>query len=211
MNDNDIEDIERLAEMRELRFEKFGGPKPDCALIARSANTGIWQTDKTAVLDCPWHSPGSSAINRGFPVEKLEAVLETGLDVPPQEPFYAESGGTSKAWKYPVGRSTPALLVLNRNLAERSYATKPSDADKTWTPDRTIYPNEYPDGTTQVHTRFTKSLTGSAQDEQLYGFWIPGNARDALLAVVIGGPYSTVVQRLKTLHLSPSHSVTFVR
>ncbi len=210
MNDNDIE---RLAQIQQLRFDKCGGPKPDCILIARSANTGIWQTDKTASHDSPWLSPGRSGINRGFPVEKLEDVLETGLDVPPQSPFYAESGGASKAWKYPIGRSTPALLVFERNLTERSYAGNPSDADRPWTPDKTMYANEYTDGTTQVvHTRFPKSrLPGCALDEQMYGFWIPGNARDALLAVVIGGPRSTVVQKLNELQLSPSHSLTFVQ
>lgn len=191
--------------------ESLGGRYPDSAFMAQSAGVGIWQTEKTAWDDCPWWVPPfldlSDVVYRGFAPTKLQAVLETGLDVPAQSAFFASSY-PDKAWKYPrPERDLVTMLALDRSHTERSFATKPACADDTWTADTTIYPNEYSDGTTQIHTRFEVGHgTRCFLDEEMYGFWVPGEARTALLGVVIGGPQSRIVEMLNELQLSDLYS-----
>ena len=179
-----------------LRLAQKRGDTIDSTLLARSDGVAIWQTEKSGGQDLPrWRPPFTApfpALFRGFPIENLHDVLESGLDVPPQSAFFA-TAYPDKAWEYPVGRDLAAMLVLDFNQAERSWTTKPPDAGDTWQPDKTGYPNQYVHGDKLIHTRFGAArLPYSFSHESSYGFWAPGDARAALVAVVLGGPQDTM-------------------
>lgn len=173
----------------------------DCAVIARSATASIWHTEVTAFNDLPWFRPafgGSRAegLYRGFEREALGTVLQTGLDVPAQSAFFA-SELPSKAWQYPTGRTLPAMMVLDGRKAARSFICRPADAGDDWRADTQLYPQRYLDGSREIYTRFEVGHgTRSFRDEDMYGFWVPGDARDALIAVVLGGPRDCVLEGL---------------
>jgi hypothetical protein len=206
------------AELRWYKEAERRGERPrDSTLIARSGDVGIWHTTTAAWNDCPWWLPpfgfDVDGLYRGFAYTKLQTVLETGLDVPPQSAFFA-TGYADKAWEYPhLIRDVVTMLVLDRSQAKRSFAVKPEGADDTWTADKTIYPNEYTYGETHVHTRFEVGVgwgTRCFTDESMYGFWVPGDARAALLGVVVGGPQSAVLELLQEVQLSGPYRLEVV-
>ncbi|WP_301123007.1 hypothetical protein [Mycolicibacterium fortuitum] len=152
----------------------------------------------------------SRVLYRGFEDTHLPAVLGTGLDVPPQAAFCA-SDYADKAWEYPVRRRTPMMLILDPAVTQSSFIRQPAGADATWTPDKAVYPNEYADGEAVIHTRFTSGhFPASFEDERMYGHWVPGDARPALLAVVIGGSKPDVIERLRQVKLDDPYAVEFV-
>lgn len=188
-------DLLMAADMREALGLPSGR---DTVLIARSSGIGIWHTEKTAGRDVPsWLPPFGQrgAIYRGFRATRLRAVLETGLDAPAQSAFYA-TDERDKAWQYPVGRRIPTMLVLDGELVEASYEPEPTHP--TGAPGDVNSPNIYTEGEIRVRTRFDLSRR-VPNDESRYGHWVPGDARAALLGVVIGGPQSTVVPMLQEL------------
>jgi hypothetical protein len=186
-----------------LRLAQRRGDTIDSTLLARSDGTPIWQTEKTDSQDLPrWRPPFTApfpALYRGFPIENLHDVLERGLDVPAHSAFFA-TVYPDKAWAYPAGRDLAAMLVLDFDQAEDSWTTKPASADDSWQPDKTKYPNEYVHGDKLIHTRFGGARWPfSFSHESSYGFWIPGDARSALVAVVLGGPQDTMRVLLESL------------
>lgn len=192
-----------LSWAEEAEFRGWG-PR-DSVLVARLAGVAVWQTAKAAPYDdllwCPPFGAGvKNAIYRGFAITQLPAVLETGLDVPSQSAFFATES-RSYAWEYPRRRDIAAMLVLDRSQTERSFVVP--DSTSTGQPlmvDKATYPNEYLYEGRHVHTRFDHTDgrgTRTFSDEDRFGFWIPGDARDALLAVVLGGPHSTVLRVLE--------------
>ncbi len=180
------------------------GPERDCTLIARSGGVAIWHTDKSEARAVPWWLPpfgweAPVGLYRGFGADALGDVLEHGLDVPPRCAFFA-TGHADKAWEYPATRSIAAMLVLDSTKAKPSYVCKPSGADDAWRPDKSLYPNAYIDNGRIVHTRFEADRgTRCFQDEHMYGHWIPGDARDALIAIVLGGHRAAIRTRLEGL------------
>jgi len=184
-------------------WERRGLPdRRDTKLLAQSADVGIWYTESSSKRDVPtWLPPfgDGRALYRGFDVRKLQAVLETGLDVPVGAAFFA-SGDRDKAWEYPLMREIAAMLVLDQTRCERSYVLERSGATSARGADLNPYPVEYKDGDWTVRTRFERGYgTRTFLDEQMYGHWIPGDARAALLGVVIGGPHSAVRELLSAL------------
>lgn len=190
----------------DLVFAERGlGPAPDATLMARSDGVAIWHTEKVAAPDVPWWLPPFTSetellcLYRGFAIDNLRNVLEHGLDVPPQCAFFA-TPSSEKAWEYPHSRELAAMLVLDSDHALPSYARKPDGADDSWRPDNTLYPNTYTDGGRVIHTRFGDGRgTRTFMDELMYGRWVPGDARDALIAVVLGGPRLAVRERLEDM------------
>ncbi len=179
------------------------GPAPDSALVARSGGVAIWHTEKFAPRDVPlWLPPFSwdvsMALYRGFSIDKLNNVLEHGLDVPPRCAFFA-TGHDDKAWEYPCNRTIAAMLVLDSSQTLPSYARTPAGADDSWQPDKSLYPNTYADDGQLIHTRFEDGRCQHFLNERMYGHWVPGDARDALIAIVLGGPRAVVNDRLKGL------------
>nr|QGW61257.1 hypothetical protein ICEMyc226_00225 [Mycolicibacterium sp.] len=186
----------------------------DSTLIARSDGVAIWQTEKTSSRDLPrWRPPFGmtpSGLFRGFPIERLHDVLEHGLDVAPQSAFFA-TRYPDKAWEYPVGRNLAAMLILDSAQSAPSWVTKPAAADDSWQPDKASYPNEYVDSGRLVHTRFARDR-GSRHFtyESMYGFWVPGDARAALLGILLGGPQDTMRVLLESLQGSGSYGLELV-
>lgn len=183
--------------------ERRGLPdRRDTKLVAQSADVGIWYTESSAKSDVPkWLPPfgDGRGLYRGFDVRKLQAVLETGLDVPAGAAFFA-SGYRDKAWEYPLMREIAAMLVLDQTRCEKSYVLERSGAPTDAGADPNLYPEEYGEGGWTVRTRFDRPHgTRTFLDEQMYGHWIPGDARTALLGVVIGGPYAAVRELLSAL------------
>lgn len=164
----------------------------DAVLLTRTATTEIWHTEKTAPGDCPSWPPGPDDVElvfRGVEVDLLRTVLETGLDLPAQSPFFATEWRKT-AWRYPSSRNIAALLMFDGRLVQRSFVT---DAAEDTAED---YPYRYVDGGITVHTRLPLTRCGSLTAERLYGYWIPGDARAALCGVILGGAYCDVVEAL---------------
>ncbi|MCX2715272.1 hypothetical protein [Mycolicibacterium sp. J2] len=184
-------------------WERRGLPdRRDTKLVAQSADIGIWYTESSAKRDVPkWLPPfgDGRGLYRGFDVRKLQAVLETGLDVPAGAAFFA-SGYRDKAWEYPLMREIAAMLVLDHTRCEKSYVLERSGATSAAGADLNLYPEAYGESGWTVRTRFERRHgTRTFLDEQMYGHWIPGDARAALLGVVVGGPYSMVRELLSEL------------
>lgn len=185
-------------------WERHGLPgRRDTKLLAQSADVGIWYTQSSSKCDVPtWLPPfgDGRAVYRGFDVRKLQAVLETGLDVPAGAAFFATCW-PDKAWEYPLMREIAAMLVLDQTRCEKSYVLERSDETSAARADVNLYPEEYgAGGGWTVRTRFEREHgTRTFLNEQMYGHWIPGDARAALLGVVIGGPYSAVRELLSEL------------
>ncbi|SLH41557.1 hypothetical protein [Mycobacteroides abscessus] len=198
----------RTEDLHTLRQERaYRGLMTDAVMIARCGHTQIWQTEKTGSNDCPWDLPPADlgqGLYRGFVRDRLQFVLQTGLDVVAQTAFYAHSA--TKAWGYPSGRQHPAMMVFDQRYLAHSWIKEPSDPDPGWDFDKALYPHDYinPSGR-RVHTRFARDerSPGCFGDEEMYGFWIPGNALEALIAVVLGGPREDVVALLQGLDLDP--------
>ncbi|WP_255785917.1 hypothetical protein [Mycobacteroides abscessus] len=205
-------DHDEIAGRTERYRRGLGGTAPDCALIARSGHTSIWHTEKTASGEHPRDLPPlrASVVYRGFHYSNLLSVLQSGLDVPAQAAFWA-SDYPDKAWQYPVRRTRPMLLVLDSAATEISYAQRPAGAGESWEPDKTRYPHSYQHRGGIVHTRFGPGcLPASFEDEHMYGRWVPGDARQALLAVVMGGPKSDVLQLLREVQLLDPQAVQII-
>lgn len=181
--------------------ERRGGWPRDSVLIARCLDVAIWQTEKYAPDDEPlWCPPFDHVVGnvlyRGFSIAQLPAVLDTGLDVAPQSPFFATTS-SRYGWRYPSTRDIAAMMVIEGSRAQRSFVYANSSA-----PDKATYPHEYEyvvDGI-RVHSRFDH-MDGRGphafSDESFYGYWIPGDAHAALVAVVLGGPHAHVLRILE--------------
>jgi hypothetical protein len=139
---------------------------PACAVIARSATASVWHTESTAVNDLPWWRPA-------FGGSRAEGLYR-GFD--------REALGT--------------VLQTGLDVPAQSSFFASDFPDKAWE-----YPTgrtqRYLDGSREIHTRFEVGHgTRRFRDENMYGFWVPGDARDALIAVVLGGPRESVLQGL---------------
>lgn len=127
---------------------------------------------------------------RGVPIQRLDALLDNGVDVDPTDTviFCAEE---DKAFEYARsgwGEDGPGLLyALHGGYLERSFCTLPADASPEEIAEvRKTYPHEYPD---QHGGQYFSRLAdqNNTAYEIAYGYWIPGAARDALLAVFVRG------------------------
>lgn len=178
-------------------LQRRGIDRPvDSVLVARSADIGIWHTEEHRSCAPPsWAPPFGffsgerfPVLYRGFDVTRLASVLASGLDYP-GEPFFA-TPYIDKAWEYPLSRSVGAILVLDGRLAERSFIRVPADIDRGEGICDADFKTEYAFGNERILSRFDRDSgrgTCTFMDEQMYGRWIPGAARSALLGVVLGG------------------------
>lgn len=153
------------------------------------------------LLWCPPFDDGvvKHVLYRGFPVAQLPGVLESGLDVPPQSPFFA-TNSRAYAWEYAHCGDIAAMLVLDGSQTEPSCVyTSLTEPDQQPVIDKSTYPSEYVYDGKRVHTRFDLDHRGThiLSYERDYGVWIPGDARAALIAVVLGGPHARVLRTLE--------------
>jgi hypothetical protein len=138
---------------------------------------------------------------RGKPIECLRSVIPNGVDVDPTDRTIF-CGDYDKAFEYTRPSSDfdgPGLIyALHGGYLERSHRVLPADASPEQIAEvRKTYPYEYPfpyDGL------YFSRLVGQENTayEFTFGYWVPGNARDALLAVFLIGRMDEVMEALRT-------------
>jgi hypothetical protein len=145
---------------------------------------------------------------RGVPPDRFLTVLATGVDVTPTDPpIYCAD--LEKAWEYGAtsGSQGPRLIMaLDSSKLERTFQTLPSGA----MPDeiaavRATYPHhhpEHPDG-----LWFSRIDRFFPAYEIPYGYWIPGDARDALMAVFLVGDDDSWRQAVAVLRAGLSQAL----
>jgi hypothetical protein len=118
---------------------------------------------------------------RGVPIDRLAAVLTTGVDVQPTDaPIWCDD--IEKANEYGrslFGDQTRVVFALRGRLLEKTFRTLPLEA----TPSeiaavRQVYPHLYEEPNC-LHFSRIKDQRNLAYEASAY--WIPGNAKDALL------------------------------
>ena len=130
------------------------------------------------------------------------AVLTTGVDVQPTDaPIYGSD--FDRAWEYgetSLGVGLRLVFALDSRMLKRTFRTLPLDARASEIAEvRETYPHH--------HLEHPDCLWFSLIDSYMpgceipYGYWIPGNAKDALLAVfLLGGElWREVIDALRRL------------
>lgn len=135
---------------------------------------------------------------RGKPIECLRSVILNGVDVDPTDgPIFCD-GDPDKAAEYArpeSGEDGPGLIyALHGGYLERSFRELPADASPEEIAEvQQTYPHEYPDPYGGLY--FSRLAgQGNTAYESAYGYWIPGNAREALLAIFLRGRMDDVVR-----------------
>lgn len=133
---------------------------------------------------------------RGVPLARLADVLRTGIDVTPTDAPIFCTDGVDKAFEYarPVGGGTgPGLILALRGThLERTFRDLDADASPAEIAEtRETYP--HPAGNPGGRIRFSRLADQSTPGyEEAYGYWIPGNACEALVGVCVLGQGSEV-------------------
>jgi hypothetical protein len=125
---------------------------------------------------------------RGVPINRFLTVVTTGVDVQPADaPIYCSD--FDKAWEY--GGSSHCfgprmMFALDHNRLERTFRTLPLDATASELAEtRETYPHQHEDHSDALW--FSRIDFYKPAYEIPYGYWIPGNAKDALMAVFLHG------------------------
>jgi hypothetical protein len=139
---------------------------------------------------------------RGVPIDCLRSVFFNGVDVAPTDrPIFC--GDEQKAFEYArptSGVDGPGpMYALHSGYLERSFRTLPADASPEEIAQVQItYPYRYEDPYGGPHfSRLTAQY--NTVYEAAYGYWIPGNARDALLAIFLRGQVDEVMEAWRDL------------
>lgn len=151
----------------------------------------------TAVLIESAPAEGAHSLEfRGVPLARLAGVLRTGIDVAPTDAPIFCTDGVDKAFEYArpgVGETGPGLVLALRgpHLA-RTYRDLDADASPAVIAEiRETYP--HPAGNPGGRIRFSRLADQTTPGyEEAYGYWIPGNAREALVAVCVLGQSAEV-------------------
>lgn len=128
---------------------------------------------------------------RGVPLARLGEVLRTGIDVAPTDAPIFGTDGVDKAFEYarPVGGGTgPGLILALRGPhLERTFRDLDADASPAEIAEtRETYP--HPAGNPGGRIRLSRLADQTTPGyEEAYGYWIPGNAREALIGVCVLG------------------------
>ncbi|MCA2265182.1 hypothetical protein A5626_01705 [Mycobacterium marseillense] len=125
---------------------------------------------------------------RGVHIDRFLTVMTTGVDVEPTNaPIYCSD--FEKAWEYggPSHCHGPRMMfALHQGQLEKTFRVLPMDATVSEIAEvRRTYPHqhhEHPDALWFSRIDFYKPAY-----EAPYGYWIPGNAKDALMAVFLHG------------------------
>lgn len=138
---------------------------------------------------------------RGAPLDRLSAVVASSVDVDPTDTtiFCADE---DKAYEYArpeSGCDGPGLMyALHGGYLRRSFCTLSADASPEEIAEvRKIYPHKYCDPHCLYFSRLADQINTAY--ESAYGYWVPDNARDALLAIFLRGRKDEVVEALSAL------------
>ncbi len=138
---------------------------------------------------------------RGVPIDCLRSVFFNGVDVDPtDDPIFCDDA--EKAFEYARPKSGvdgPGLMyALHGSYLKPSWRTLPADASPEQIAEVQItYPHRYenPLGDDLYFSRLAHQKNTAY--EAAYGYWIPGNARDALLAIFLRGHTDEVIEALR--------------
>jgi hypothetical protein len=139
---------------------------------------------------------------RGVPIDRLRSVFFNGVDVDPTDgPIFC--GDEEKAFEYArpkSGVNGPGLMyALHRGYLERTFQLLPADASPEKIAEvRKTYPHEYDDPHGGLYFSRLADQNNTAY-EYAYGYWIPGSARDALLAIFLRGRMDEVMEALRAV------------
>ncbi|KXO95856.1 hypothetical protein AXK56_16735 [Tsukamurella pulmonis] len=166
------------------RLEEHGfRTSRDAHRVAVYGGVEIWHTELVSARECPYWPPGRDGarlVYRGFDFDKLAVALSAGLDYRGSGAFFG-STFEDKAWEYPPSREVAAVLIFDGHRLEPSWAIAGPGVDPTG------YACTYVDEGREIHTRFPRGRgTRTFADEASYGYFAPGNPREALLGVLIG-------------------------
>lgn len=123
---------------------------------------------------------------RGVTIERLTSILLIGVDVEPADaPFYASD--IDKAWEYPSMYEPRAVFAIRKSMMKPSWSMLSADA----TPEQIAevqreYPHQHENGNTLWFSRIAEQGRPLGY-EAAYGYWIPGSAQEALVAVFLFG------------------------
>lgn len=139
---------------------------------------------------------------RGVPIDRLRAVVDNGVDVYPTDTtiFCADEDEAYEYARPQSGCDGPGLMyALHGGYLERSFRTLPADASPAEIAEvRKTYPHEYDHPNGGFYFSRLADQNNIAY-EHAYGYWIPGNARDALLAIFVRGRIEEVAKALSAL------------
>jgi hypothetical protein len=126
---------------------------------------------------------------RSVPIDRLPRVLATGVDVdPPDGTIFCDD--EEKAFEYgksSFGDQARIMYALHGGYLERSFRTLPADASEEAIADvRKTYPYQYDDPMGGLYFSRLAEQANIAY-ESAYGYWVPSNAKNALLAVFVIG------------------------
>lgn len=200
----------------------YGSPVTSTARLLAQHPVHVWQIDTenefklsanpalsaleewaTAVMIDSAPAEGAHWVTfRGVPLARLADVLRTGIDVTPTDAPIFCTDGVDKAFEYArpaVGETGPGLILALRGPhLERTFRDLDADASPAEIATaRETYP--HPAGNPGGRIRFSRLADQTTPGyEEAYGYWIPGNAREALIAVSVLGQGSEVDETVAT-------------
>jgi hypothetical protein len=124
---------------------------------------------------------------RGVSLERLNCVLQYGIDVQPTDAVIFADNDLSKAWEY--GGFPKLILAMDRSRLERTWREVPVTTPPSQLQDlQRTFPTSWAsaDGKTLYFSRLTLSdpQLGTSY-EWTHALWIPGNPVEALRALMI--------------------------
>jgi hypothetical protein len=139
---------------------------------------------------------------RGKPIDRLGCVMANGVDVDPTDTpiFCAEE---DKAYEYARpewgGRGAGLMYALHGGYLERSFRMLPADASPEDIAEvRKIYPHQYDSPHDGFYfSRLADQSNTAYEYAYAYGYWVPGDAKDALLAIFLRGTVNEVMEALE--------------
>lgn len=142
-------------------------------------------------------------IFRGVAPDHLLRVLTHGVDVEPTDaPIYC--GDFGKAWEYggtSGGRGPRLIMALDQRQLLPSFHVLSSGASpEDIAAIRETYPYHHSEHPNALY--FSRNNTYFPGYEVPYGFWIPGTAGDALMAIFLVGDDAFWRQRIHTIRVA---------
>ncbi|WP_433287790.1 hypothetical protein ACQPZQ_34270 [Pseudonocardia sp. CA-142604] len=132
----------------------------------------------------------AGAMFRGVSSDRLQTVLQTGVDVVPTNSVIYASDDFDKAWEY--GDFPKVVLALDSRKVKPSWQMIPADTPPVELAEiGKVYPTAVPysNGESLWLSRLPADDPRIATDyEASYAFWIPGNPLEAVRAVFVFMP-----------------------
>jgi len=176
----------------EMQYELvIEAPVPVWVVKDCDSKPGIWAARDNALY--PNLDPAEFAdrlpLFRGVSLDKFLTVLATGTDVQPTDaPIYCCD--FDKAWEYggtSMGVGPRMIYALDQSKLDRTFRILPIDATAGQITDvRKTFPNHYEDQN-MTGLWFSRMDSYFPGYEMPYGYWIPGNAKEALMAIFLLG------------------------